>query len=96
MENNIEMLAINKMRSGDKLTNTEVLVLKALAGIINDSFVNDICEVTEDCDYKEWSLKENCNRFYRQFTNHKGGISTSERAAVLEMIESACKMLQFY
>lgn len=89
----VEVIAIKKFRECSTLTNTEILVLKALASMIYDAFPNP---EREESVNGEFSLKISCKNITRSLTNHRGELTHSEKKHLLEMIEAAAKVMQFY
>jgi len=92
----IEVIAINKLREGLKLTDTEALVLRALASMIKDAFPDPESEDSGDECEEQFSIKSACRNITRELTNHRGELTGSEKAHLLEMIEAAAKVMRFY
>jgi hypothetical protein len=92
----IEIIAIEKLRKGVSLTNTESLILRALASLINDAFPEGDCEDSGDKCEDRFSIKSACRNITRELQNHSGELTGSEKKHLLEMIEAAAKVMQFY
>jgi hypothetical protein len=91
----IEVIAINKLREGLKLTETEALVLRAFASMIKDAFPDPQSEeFAYECEY--FSLHSACRNLTRELTNHRGELTYSDKAHLLEMIEVAAKVMRCY
>ena len=100
VDDTIQDLAVAIMNhTGEKLTPNDVFILGQLLATINTSLGNDCDSESEDSgdeQEEQFSLKSACRDLTRELQNHRGELTLTEKRAMLELIESAAKVLQAY
>lgn len=86
----------------EKLSTQDIVLLRELSDKIHEVLGDDCdsCETENedsgDEQEEQFSLKSACRLLTRELQNHRGELTGSERNHLLELIESAAKVLQAY
>ena len=70
------------------------MIKKRLDRIKGDDCVT-FGDFEDDCQ-KDFSLKSACRELTKELINHRGELTGSERKHLLELIEAASHMMQYY
>jgi hypothetical protein len=82
--------------SNDKIRPSDIHLLRKLSNRIHTVLGDD--SESEDCENEKeaFSLKAACRELTHELQDHRGELTSSERKHLLELIEAAAKVMQFY
>jgi hypothetical protein len=81
---------------GEKITPNDFFLLGQLSSSLFKTISNGSESDSEDEQEAPFSIKSACRNITRELTNHSGELTSSEKKHLLEMIEAAAKVMQFY